>query len=89
MDGVEADAAHDVADAGAEAGRERAATDLYEHPIETVETGRAELMADLPPDRAATIEGQRVLRALHRERDRAGGHRLAEPQHRRVTRWIA
>ena len=46
-------------------------------------------VGQLPPDRAPAVEAQRVLRALHAERDGAGGDGLAEPQHGRVARRVA
>ena len=47
---------------------QRAAADLHEDPVER----RAErVLGHLPADRAAAVEAQRVLRALHAERHRA------------------
>ena len=45
-------------------------------------------MGHLPADRAATVEAPRVLRALHRERHRTGGHGLPEPMDARIARRV-
>ena len=50
--------------------------------------GRARRVGHLPPDRAATVEAQGVLRSLHAERHGAGGDGLPEPQHGRVARRV-
>ena len=42
----------------------------------------AELVGQLPADRAPAVEAQRVLRTLHAERDGPGGDRLAEARGR-------
>src|SRR6056297_144464 len=67
---------------------EGAAADLHEDAVEVVDPGADELVADLPADGAAAVEGEGVLRALHGERDGAGGNGLAEAEHRRVARWV-
>ena len=66
---------------GTDARSERSPADLHEDPIETADALLGELFADLPAERAAAVECQRVLRPLHRERDGPGHDRLAEPQH--------
>ena len=63
---------------------ERAAAHLHEHPVEFDPEGGG-LVEHLPPDRPAAVEAERVLGALHGERDRPGVDGLAEPEHRRVT----
>ena len=67
---------------------ERSPADLHEDPVEPG-ARRPGLGGDLPTDGAAAVEAQGVLRPLHRERDRAGVDRLAEPEHCGVAARIA
>ena len=69
-----------VDQSGADAAGEGAASDLDEDAVQR-HPGGGGLIDDLPTQRAPAVEAQRVLRALHAERDGAGVHRLPEPQH--------
>jgi hypothetical protein len=84
LDGVEPSSGS----GGAEARCESPAADLHEDAIEVVDPGAGELIADLPADRAAAVEGEGVLRALHGEGDGAVGDGLAEAEHRGVARRV-
>ena len=70
--------------ASADAGRERTAADLDEDAVEVV----AEPLDHLPADRAAAVEAERVLRALHAERHRAAVDGRAEAVDARVARRV-
>ncbi len=65
LDGVEAGTRGRVGETGTEAHGECTTAHLHEDPIQRP-TG---LFADLPPDRAAAVERQCVLRSLHGEGD--------------------
>ena len=72
------------AEAPAGARRERPAADLHEHPIEWRRRRRP-----APSRSCARRRGTARSPALHAERDRSGGDRLAEPQHGRIAGRVA
>ena len=74
---------------GADARRERPASDLHEHAVGRL-TGHVGVgdLGHLPSDRPPAVEAQRVLRPLHQNGTAPRVDRLTEPQHGRVARRV-